>query len=56
MYARIFGSLRVFKEDKALVGTNIQTIKSNNEVTNHYLKVFTAHCIRAHGNLTNQDL
>lgn len=56
MYARIYGSLRVFKEDKALVGSNIQAITNHNEVTNHFLKIFTAHCIRKHGILTNQDL
>jgi hypothetical protein len=56
MYARIYGSLRVFKEDRALVGSNIQAITNHNEVTNHFLKIFTAHCIRKHGNLTNQDL
>lgn len=56
MYARVYGSLRIFKEDKALVGTNIQAITNHSEVTNHFLKVFTAHCMRKHGNLTNQEL
>ena len=56
MYVRIYGSLRVFKNDKALVGSNIQAITNHNEVVNHFLKVFTAHCIRKHGNLNNQDL
>jgi len=56
MYARIYGSLRVFKEEKALVGTNIQAITNHSEVTNHFLKVFTAHCVRKHGTLGNQEL
>ena len=56
MYAKVFGSIRVFKDDKALVGTNIQAVTNKDEVTNHFLKVFTSHCIRKHGSLSNQDL
>lgn len=42
MYARIYGTIRVFKEERGLVGSNIQAITNHNEVTNHLLKVFTA--------------
>ena len=37
MYAKVFGSVRVFKEEKAIVGTFIKKIEKFDEVTNHFL-------------------
>ena len=55
MYVRIIGSIRIFKEEKAIVGNKIQEIVKHGEVTNHFLKVFTAHAIRKHGLLTENE-
>ena len=55
MYVRIIGSIRIFKEEKAIVGNKIQEIVKHGEVTNHFLKVFTAHAIRKHGLLTESE-
>ena len=51
-YVKVFGSIRIFKEDKAIVGTHIKTIVKFDEVTNHLLQVFVAHNIRKRGVLT----
>jgi hypothetical protein len=37
MYAKIFGTIRVYKEEKAIVGTHIRRIEKFEEVTNHFL-------------------
>ena len=36
-YAKIFGTIRVYKEEKAIVGTHIRRIEKFEEVTNHFL-------------------
>ncbi len=36
-YVKVFGSIRVYKEEKAIVGTNIKNITNFKEVTNHFL-------------------
>ena len=46
MYVKVYGTIRVFKEEKAIVGTHIKKIDKFDEVTNHLLQVFVAHCIR----------
>ena len=51
-YVKIFGSIRVFKEEKAVIGTHIKSIEKFDEVTNHFLQVFTAHCMRVQGPLS----
>ena len=43
MYVKIFGSVRVYKEEKAIVGTHIRPIEKFEEVTNHFLQTFVAH-------------
>lgn len=55
-YVKVYGSIRVFKEEKAIVGTHIEAITSFDYVTNHLLQVFVSHCIRKKGALTNRDL
>lgn len=51
-YAKVFGSIRIFKEDKAIVGTHIKKVEKFDEVTNHFLQVFVAHNIRKKGVLS----
>ena len=36
-YVKVYGSIRVFKEEKAIVGTKIEKLASMNEMTNHFL-------------------
>lgn len=55
-YVKIFGSIRIFKDNKAIVGTHITRITDFDELTNHFLQVFTASCVRRKGLLSNQDL
>ena len=37
MYVKVYGSIRVFKEEKAIVGTNIKKIVKYDEISNHFL-------------------
>lgn len=53
---KVYGTIRVFKEEKAIVGTHIKRVDKFDEVTNHLLQVFVAHCIRKKGVLSNRDL
>ena len=55
-YAKVYGNIRVFKEEKAIVGTHIYKIEKFDELTNHYLAVFLAHCIRKRGVLKPKEL
>ena len=55
-YAKIYGNTKVFKDQKAIVGTHIEKVTEFNEVTNHFLSVFTAHCIRKKGVIKVKDL
>lgn len=41
-YAKLFGTVRLFKEEKILVGTHVKKIEKFDEITNHYLQIFTA--------------
>ena len=56
LYVKVFGTIRVFKEEKAIVGTHIKRIDKFDEVTNHLLQVFVAHFIRKKGVLSSIDL
>ncbi len=42
-YVKIFGNIRVYKEEKAIVGNYIKGITQMNETTNHFLNVFVSH-------------
>ena len=53
---KIYGTIRVFKELKAIVGTHIHRIVDFDEITNHLLQVFVSHCLRKKGTLTEKDL
>lgn len=50
-YVRIFGQIRSFKEELSIVGHALQKIDDPNEVTNHFLKTFTADQFRKKGPL-----
>ena len=56
MYVKVYGTIRVFKEEKAIVGTHIKKIDKFVEVSNHLLQVFVANCIRKKGVLSNKEL
>lgn len=53
-YVKVYGNIRVFKEEKAIVGTHIKRITKFDELTNHFLSVYTSHCIRKKGILNQQ--
>ena len=36
-YVKVYGSIRVFKEEKAIVGTKIEQIQKHDNITNHFL-------------------
>ena len=55
-YVKVYGSIRVFKEEKAIVGTKIEKLASNNELVNHFLQTFVASQIRHKGLLSKSDL
>lgn len=42
MYAKIFGTIRAYKEEKGIVGTHMKKIEKYDEVSNHFLQVFVA--------------
>lgn len=37
LYVKVYGTIRVFKEEKAIVGTHIKRVDKFDEVTNHLL-------------------
>jgi hypothetical protein len=52
----VYGNIRVFKEEKAIVGTHIKRIEKFDELTNHFLSVYVSHCIRKKGILKPREL
>lgn len=56
MYAKIYGNIRVFKDQKVIIGTHIKRIENHDEVTNHFLTVFTSMQIRKFGPIKPKDL
>ena len=55
-YVKVYGSIRVFKEEKAIVGTKIEQIEKHDNITNHFLQVFVSSQIRHKGILTSNDI
>ena len=55
-YVKAFGTIRVFKEEKAIIGTYIKSITKFDELTNHLLQIFVAHQIRKKGILSNKEM
>lgn len=56
VYVKVYGNIRVFKEEKAVVGTHIKRITSFDELTNHFLATCVSHCIRKKGILKPREL
>ncbi len=54
-YVKIYGNIRVFKDEKAIVGSHIKRIEKFDEITNHFLSVFTSNCIRKKGVIKPKD-
>jgi hypothetical protein len=52
----VYGSVRIFKEEKGIVGTKIEEVKDHNEVTNHFLQIFVSSQSRMKGTLSNDQL
>ena len=55
-YVKVFGNVRVYKEEKAIVGTHIKRISTFSEVTNHFLNAFVTDQIRKQGVLSAKEL
>ncbi len=55
-YAKVYGSIKVFKETKQIVGTHMQRIEDFNELSNHFLSVFVSHMLRRKGVIKHRDL
>lgn len=55
-YVKVYGNIRVFKEEKAIVGTHIKKIQKFDELTNHFLSTCVSHCIRKKGILKPREL
>jgi len=36
-YVKVYGTIRVFKEEKAIVGTHIKQVDKQDDITNHLL-------------------
>ena len=55
-WIRVMGTVRVFKEQTAIIGNHVTIIKDHNEITNHFLQVFVAHNVRKKGVLSQDQL
>lgn len=42
-YIKVYGTIRIFKAEKAVVGTHIESISKHDEVVNHLLQTFVGH-------------
>ena len=55
-YVKIFGNIRVFKDNKSVVGAHLKKITDHDAITNHKLQVLVSQEYRRKGPLNNQDL
>ena len=55
-YAKVYGNIRVFKDEKAIIGTHIKRVEKFEEITNHFLSVFVSQQIRRKGVLKAREL
>ena len=55
-WVKIMGTVRVFKEQTAIIGNGITAITDHNEIVNHFLQVFVAHNVRKKGVLSQDQL
>lgn len=42
IYVKVYGTVRIFKEERGIIVARIEEIKEHNEITNHLLQVFVA--------------
>ena len=56
IWVKVKGTVRVFKEETAVIGQHIREIEQHDEVTNHFLQIFLAHQIRRKGVLSQDHL
>ena len=54
-YVKVYCSIRVFKEKRAIVGSHIAEIKKHDDITNHLLSIFVASQMRIKGTLDSTD-
>lgn len=54
-YVKLFGTIRMFKDVKQVVGAHLSKIEDYDVVTNHFLQVFVGSCVRQKGILGSQD-
>jgi hypothetical protein len=55
-WVRVYAFIRVYNDNKNIVGVKLEEIKNQNDVTNHFLKIFVAHNLRKKGVLNNEKL
>ena len=55
-YAKIYGTIRVLKDHKAIIGTFIKKVDKFDEITNHFLTVFMSYQMRKKGQLKTKQL
>jgi hypothetical protein len=55
-YVKIFGAIRMFKDVKNIVGTHLTKITDFDELTNHFLQVFTGSCVRRKGTMSSDEI
>lgn len=55
-WVKVKGTVRVFREDKAIVGNQIFPVVQHDEIVNHFLQVFVASNIRKKGVLTQNQI
>ena len=55
-WVRVYAFMRVYNDQKSLVGIKLEEVTCKNEITNHFLKIFVAHQIRQKGALNSEKL
>ena len=53
-WVRVYAFMRAYNDLKNIVGVNLEEIKNQNDVTNHFLKIFVAHNLR-HKSVLNKE-
>mmetsp|Transcript_16234 Transcript_16234/g.27459 ORF Transcript_16234/g.27459 Transcript_16234/m.27459 type:complete len:166 (-) Transcript_16234:225-722(-) len=55
-WVRVYAIIRIYNEQKYVVGISLNEVEKMDEVTNHFLQIFVNHNIRNKGVLSNEDL
>ena len=56
IYVKIYGTVRIFKEERAVVGSHVEEVVKHDEITNHLLQAFVAQSMRTKGALATADI